>query len=184
MRRGAFQDQVPEKQGLDAVPADPVSENIEPLALAGEKEKAESSQDRATFEPPKKEVSRKNESEVQEKALEKSKAHKTVSAPEEKDVIANEKTDDDSRASGRKSKRNKHDIDEEEKQKKRSRQGSRKRRVEELISEDLLGEDLADEQTQQSDEPVEAVTLGLATPRAKRRSGSRILVLLTRSSTR
>ena len=173
VRRGASQDQVPEKQGLDAVPADPVSENIEPLALAGEKEKAESGQDIASFEPPKKEVSRKNESEVQEKALEKSKAHKTVSAPEEKDVIANEKTDDDSRASGRKSKRNKHDIDEEEKQKKRSRQGSRKRRVEELISEDLLDEDLADEQTQQSDEPVEAVTLGLATPRAKRRSGSK-----------
>ena len=54
VRRGASQDQVPEKQGLDAVPADPVSENIEPLALAGEKEKAESGQDIASFEPPKK----------------------------------------------------------------------------------------------------------------------------------
>ena len=39
---------------------------------------------------------------MQEKALDKSKAHKTVSAPEEKDVIANEKTDDDSRASKKK----------------------------------------------------------------------------------
>ena len=53
------------------------------------------------------------------------------------------------------------------KSKKKSRQGSRKRRVEELISEDLLDQDLIDDEIPESDEPVEAGTLGLAAPRAK-----------------
>ena len=96
-----------------------------------------------------------------------------VQAPDQKNLIVEEKTEDDSRSSGRKSKKTKHDIDDDEKQKKKSRQGSRKRRVEELISEDLLDEDLGDEEVLESSEPAEAVTLGLATPRAKRGSGAK-----------
>ena len=41
VRRGPSQDDAQEKQGLDSVPSDSVSENMEPLALGGEKEKAE-----------------------------------------------------------------------------------------------------------------------------------------------
>ena len=171
VRRGPSQDHTQEKQGLDSIPADSVSENIEPLALAGEKEKAEPGQDKTNFESPKKEVLEKNESEGQGRALEQGKAHEEVLVPEQKDPSAKAKTDDDSRSSGRKNKKIKHDIDEDEKQKKKSRQGSRKRRVEELISEDLLDQDLLDDEIPESDEPTEAGTLSLAAPRAKRGSG-------------
>ncbi|MDC2964612.1 translation initiation factor IF-2 associated domain-containing protein, partial [Gammaproteobacteria bacterium] len=173
VRRSPSQDHAQEKQALGSAPADPISENIEPLALVGEKEKAEAGQDKTNFESPKKEGLKKDESETQGKASEQSKAHEEVLATKQKDPMAKEKTDDDSRFSGRKNKRTKHDIDEDEKQKKKSRQGSRKRRVEELISEDLLDEDLRDEEIPESDEPVEAGTLGLAAPRAKRKPGSK-----------
>ena len=173
VRRGASQDQGPEKQGSDSVLADPVSENTEPLALAGEKERAELDQDKSSVEASKKEVLKKNESQVQGKALEQSKTNEEVVTLEQKDLIVKEKTDDDSRSSGRKNKKTKHDIDEDEKQKKKSRQGSRKRRVEELISEDLLDDDLTDDVIPESAEPNEAGTLGLAAPRPKRRSGSK-----------
>ena len=56
VRRGPSQDHAQEKQSLDSVPADSVSENIEPLALGGEKEKAELNPDKTNFESPKKSI--------------------------------------------------------------------------------------------------------------------------------
>ena len=117
VRRGPSQDHTQEKQGLDSIPADSVSENIEPLALAGEKEKAEPGQDKTNFESPKKEVLEKNESEAKEERWSKARPMRRFWSPEQKDPIAKAKTDDDSRSLGRKNKKIKHDIDEDEKQK-------------------------------------------------------------------
>ena len=174
VRRGVTKDEEPDKQGLDAFSDDPVLENVDAVALVGEEEKAELAEEKTNLEVSKKEALEEKQSEIQSKSLEENKANPEVPAPEPKNLIVEEKGDDDSRSSGRKNKKTKHDIDDEEKQQKKSRQGSRKRRVEELISEDLLDEDLADEGVLESSEPVEAVTLGLATPRAKRRPGSKV----------
>jgi len=174
VRRGVTKDEEPDKQGLDAFSDDPVLENVDAVALVGEEEKAELAEEKTNLEVSKKEALEEKQSEIQSKSLEENKANPEVPVPEPKNLIVEEKGDDDSRSSGRKNKKTKHDIDDEEKQQKKSRQGSRKRRVEELISEDLLDEDLADEGVLESSEPVEAVTLGLATPRAKRRPGSKV----------
>ncbi len=173
VRRSVTKDKAPEQQGLEAVSVDPALENADALTLVGEKEKAESTEEKTKLEDSKTEAKLEKQSEIQSKSLEENTDNPGVQAPDQKNLIVEEKTEDDSRSSGRKSKKTKHDIDDDEKQKKKSRQGSRKRRVEELISEDLLDQDLADEEVLASSEPVEAVTLGLATPRAKRGSGAK-----------
>ena len=168
VRRAAAKDSIIEKQALDAVPPDPSLENIDvtaPVAeLVGDKTKAQAT---------KKESGGGKQSEPESKQSEEDRATDEIVASEQKNLIVEEKTDDDSRSPGRKNKKNKHDVDEEEKQKKKSRQGSRKRRVEELISEDLLDDDLADEEVLEPNAAVEAVTLGLASPRSKRGRGSK-----------
>ena len=173
VRRGVTKDKASDDQGLDAVSVDPALENADALALVGEKENAESIEEKTKLEGSKTETKVEKQPEIQPKSLEENRDNPGVQAPDQKNLVVEEKTEDDSRSSGRKNKKTKHDIDDDEKQKKKSRQGSRKRRVEELISEDLLDEDLGDEEVLESSEPVEAVTLGLATPRAKRGSGAK-----------
>ena len=81
--------------------------------------------------------------------------------------------------SNRKDKRDRHDLDEEEVQAKKSKQGSRKRRVEELAGDDLLEVDLAAVKDLQADVVVaqekaeEAAPLGLSSPRTRRSSGGK-----------
>mgnify|MGYP001232959883 CR=1 FL=1 len=169
VRRAAEKDPIPEKQALDgAVSPDPSSENIDVTAPV-----AELVADKTKAQAPKKESVVGKQSETESKQSKEDRTTDEIVVSEQKNLIVEEKTDDDSRSPGRKNKKNKHDVDEEEKQKKKSRQGSRKRRVEELISEDLLDDDLADEEVLEPNAAVEAVTLGLASPRSKRGRGSK-----------
>ena len=74
------------------------------------------------YEPIKKEVSKKENAlekrpDIQTKSLEENRRKPEIQAPEQKNLIE-EKTEDDSRSSGRKNKKAKHDIDDDEKQKK------------------------------------------------------------------
>ena len=91
-------------------------------------------------------------------------AAKALSANTQKEESSLEK------ASSRKDKRDRRDLDEEDIQKKKSKQGTRKRRVEELIGDDLFEEgDLAEPAPEEV--PIEeAATLGLSSPR-RRSSG-------------
>ena len=76
------------------------------------------------------------------------------------------------KVSARKDKRDRHDLDEDDKQQKKKSHGNRKRRVEELIGDDLLEDDLdidADEPA--PEKPEEASTLGLSSPRTRRPAG-------------
>jgi len=81
--------------------------------------------------------------------------------------------------SNRKDKRDRHDLDEEEVQAKKPKQGSRKRRVEELAGDDLLEVDLAAVKDLEDDVVVaegkveEATPLGLSSPRTRRTSGGK-----------
>ena len=78
--------------------------------------------------------------------------------------------------SNRKDKRDRHDLDEEEVQAKKAKQGSRKRRVEELAGDDLLEVDLAVGNDLEADDVVakenveEATPLSLSSPRTRRSS--------------
>ena len=80
---------------------------------------------------------------------------------------------DEEKVSTRKDKRDRHDLDEEDIQQKKSKHGNRKRRVEELIGDDLLGDDemLAEEEDKAEVEEAAASTLGLSSPRARRSGG-------------
>ncbi len=75
------------------------------------------------------------------------------------------------KAPSRKDKRDRRDLDEEEVQKKKSKHGNRKRRVEELIGDDLFEEDEPIEGESEQAPPEEAATLGLSSPRVRRSSG-------------
>ena len=81
--------------------------------------------------------------------------------------------------SNRKDKRDRHDLDEEEVQAKKSKQGSRKRRVEELAGDDLLEVDLAAVRDLEDDVVADegkaggATPLGLSSPRTRRASGGK-----------
>ena len=90
---------------------------------------------------------------------------------------------EEAKISNRKDKRDRHDLDDDDIQAKKSKQGSRKRRVEELAGDDLLEVDLAVVKdlevdavvaTEKAGEKVEEVTpLGLKTPRTRRSSGGK-----------
>tara|TARA_B110000285_G_scaffold86920_1_gene99578 strand:- start:3978 stop:6584 length:2607 start_codon:yes stop_codon:yes gene_type:complete len=101
-----------------------------------------------------------------------------ASADKKKEPTAEEALEEAS-ISNRKDKRDRHDLDEEEVQAKKSKQGSRKRRVEELAGDDLLEVDLAVVKDLEADvvvaaEKVEEVTpLGLSSPRTRRKSGGK-----------
>ena len=101
------------------------------------------------------------------KKLEKEKGSKLeVQAPQEEVV--------DEKVSSRKDKRDRRDLDDEDLQQKKSKHGNRKRRVEELIGEDLLEADLLDEQEEVKEESEEVekieevAKLALSSPRTRR----------------
>jgi translation initiation factor IF-2 len=76
------------------------------------------------------------------------------------------------KVSTRKDKRDRRDLDEEDKQQKKKSHGNRKRRVEELIGDDLLEVDLdIAEEPLVPEKPEEAATLGLSSPRTRRSAG-------------
>ena len=91
-------------------------------------------------------------------------AAKALSANTQKEESSLEK------ASSRKDKRDRRDLDEEDIQKKKSKQGTRKRRVEELIGDDLFEEGELAEPAPEEVPIEEAATLGLSSPR-RRSSG-------------
>jgi translation initiation factor IF-2 len=105
----------------------------------------------------------------------------TAAPPKNKKALNAEESVEEVSTSNRKDKRDRHDLDEEEVQAKKSKQGSRKRRVEELAGDDLLEVDLAEVHDLQADEVVanekekveEAAPLGLSSPRTRRSPGGK-----------
>jgi len=89
----------------------------------------------------------------------KAEAAKAAAEPEVEEIV-------EEKVSTRKDKRDRHDLDEEDIQQKKSKHGSRKRRVEELIGDDLLEDELPLEE--ESEKVEEATTLGLSSPRTSR----------------
>ena len=114
---------------------------------------------------------RQKEEEERKKAEE-----EAATAEAEKQATAQKKPEDllEEKISSRKDKRDRRDLDEEDLQQKKSKHGNRKRRVEELIGDDLLEEDLLDvEETVEPEKVEEAATLGLSSPRTRRATGGK-----------
>lgn len=108
------------------------------------------------------------EEELKKQAEEEAAKAEAAKTPATKEETAEEKI------SSRKDKRDRHDLDEEEVQKKKTKQGNKKRRVEELIGDDLLEVDLVieEEAVAPLEEKIEEATpLGLSSPRTRRNSG-------------
>lgn len=118
---------------------------------------------------------RKAKEEEAKKQLEK---EAPASVEKKKEPSAEEALEEAS-ISNRKDKRDRHDLDEEEVQAKKSKQGSRKRRVEELAGDDLLQVDLAVVKDLETDVVVaagkveEVTPLGLSSPRTRRKSAGK-----------
>ena len=120
-----------------------------------------------------------NEAKEREEA-EKKRKEEEATATAEKAKPASQPADaaEETKVSTRKDKRDRRDLDEEDIQQKKSKHGNRKRRVEELIGDDLLDEEeivAAVEGVEAvedvEEKPAEAVTLGLSSPRPRRASG-------------
>jgi len=106
-------------------------------------------------------------------------SEEAAASSEKKKEPTTEEAVEETSISNRKDKRDRHDLDEEEVQAKKSKQGSRKRRVEELAGDDLLEVDLAAVKDLEEDVVVaegkveEATPLGLSSPRTRRTSGGK-----------
>ena len=116
---------------------------------------------------------------AKEEEEEKKRREEATPSPQKKKEPTAEEALEEARISNRKDKRDRHDLDEEEVQAKKSKQGSRKRRVEELAGDDLLEVDLTVVKDLQTDvvaakEKVEeASPLGLSSPRTRRSSSGK-----------
>lgn len=108
---------------------------------------------------------RRDREESEEKARKKAEEEKARKEETAKTASAGA---EESRVSARKDKRDRHDLDTEDFQQKKSKQGNRKRRVEELVGEDLL--DLTEIVQPIDDEPEgeAGVRLVLSSPRVPR----------------
>lgn len=109
-----------------------------------------------------KEAEEKRKQEEEEKA--KAKADKAKAEPAPEDLL-------EDKVSSRKDKRDRHDLDEDDKQQKKSKHGNRKRRVEELIGDDLEDELEIVEEITEDKAVAESTPLGLSSPRTRRASG-------------
>ncbi len=105
--------------------------------------------------------------------VDRKKAEEELAAKEAAKALSDKTQKEESsleKAPSRKDKRDRRDLDEEDIQKKKSKQGTRKRRVEELIGDDLFEEGELAEPTLEEVPIEEAATLGLSSPR-RRSSG-------------
>ena len=112
----------------------------------------------------------------EEKEAKKRLEEDAADSPVKKKEPTAEEALEEASTSNRKDKRDRHDLDEEEVQAKKAKQGSRKRRVEELAGDDLLEVDLAVGNDLEADVVVakenveEATPLSLSSPRTRRSS--------------
>ncbi|MBA58984.1 MAG: translation initiation factor IF-2 [Gammaproteobacteria bacterium] len=117
--------------------------------------------------------SKQGAKEREEKAGNSSESRNQIIASVTTNLVDEGKLEEGTRASSKKNRKGKRDLDDDEGiKKKKTRQGARKRRVEELISEDLLEEEII-ETTVVPQEAGDGEKLGLAAPRAKRPPGPR-----------
>ncbi len=117
-------------------------------------------------EQAEKEAKEKEEAEKKRLEEEAAKAEKAKTA-------AKTEESEEAKISTRKDKRDRSDLDDDDIQQKKTKQGNRKRRVEELIGDDLLEEDLVATPEILEEKPEEAATLGLSSPRTRRASGGK-----------
>ena len=131
-------------------------EAVRSAETEAEKKRQQATSDKLAEQAEKEKKAREERENKEEKA-------RVATAPAASSV---EPPAEDSKVSSRKDKRDRRDLDEEDIQKKKSKQGNRKRRVEELIGDDLLEDEIVIEP--EEEKPEEAVTLGLSSPRARR----------------
>ncbi|MBT4492866.1 MAG: translation initiation factor IF-2 [Gammaproteobacteria bacterium] len=165
VRRGAPDDE------QEAAPAEALEENTpeaEVPAMRATASEADSEIERKRQEAAGQKLAEQAEKEQKAKEEEERKkaeeeAAKAESAKEEKpkqDETLEEKI------SARKDKRDRHDLDEEDLQQKKSKHGNRKRRVEELVGDVSLDDDLPI--GEEPEKVEEAAPLGLSSPRTRR----------------
>lgn len=140
------------------------AEKQEKLNKATKAKKADEAED------AKKATKKATKAKKTEKA-DKQEAEKPTKAKKDQEAAPAEAAASEGKPSGRKDKRDRHDLDTEDLQQKKSKHGNRKRRVEELMGEDLLDLEEIDQPTEQPAEADEAATttpLSLSSPRPKR----------------
>jgi len=112
------------------------------------------------------------EKEKAREEAEKKRLEEEAAKTEKEKPAAKEEVTEESKASSRKDKRDRHDLDEEDLQAKKSKHGNRKRRVEELAGDGLLETELpVAEELTEAGKGEEAAPLGLKSPRARRSGG-------------
>ena len=120
----------------------------------------------AEIERRRQEAAAKRLVEKEEKVRKEESLKKTEEESDQAKAVKIQKEDlVEEKVSTRKDKRDRRDLDDEDPQKKKSKQGNRKRRVEELLGEDLLEEDLLEDETEKIEEVAK---LGLSSPRVRR----------------
>lgn len=170
VRRGAVDAEpeaevVPEEETVAVETAEPEAKPAASPLDDAEKKRQEAAQ-QLIAEQEEKERLAKEEAEAKAKE-----AEAEAAKVEKKKPTAEETAAEEAKISSRKDKRDRKDLDDDDVQQKKSKPGNRKRRVEELLGDDLLEVDLV-VATQPDEKVEEAATLGLSSPRS-RRGGSR-----------
>ncbi len=112
------------------------------------------------------------EKEKAREEAEKKRLEEEAAKTEQVKPAAKEEAVEEAKASTRKDKRDRHDLDEEDLQAKKSKHGNRKRRVEELAGDGLLEAELpAAAELTEAEKGEEAAPLGLSSPRTRRSGG-------------
>ena len=171
VRRGT-----PEGEEASEVEEAKITELPEIVANAAEADSdAERKRQEAAVELLAEQEAREHKAKEEEEAKKRLEEDAADSPVKKKEPTAEEALEEAS-TSNRKDKRDRHDLDEEEVQAKKAKQGSRKRRVEELAGDDLLEVDLAVGNDLEADVVVakenveEATPLSLSSPRTRRSS--------------
>jgi translation initiation factor IF-2 len=162
VRRGTAEGEVeaPEEAPVEQAPEAPKKTSGSDLDAEAEKKRQEAAAQRLAEQAEKEEKAREEE---EKKRLEQEAAAvEATKTPDETAAAAEE-----AKISTRKDKRDRHDLDDEDIQAKKSKHGNRKRRVEELIGDDLLEDELVVDPLA-PEKPEEASTLGLSSPRSRK----------------
>ncbi|MGV0035248.1 MAG: translation initiation factor IF-2 [Candidatus Azotimanducaceae bacterium WSBS_2022_MAG_OTU7] len=176
VRRGTAAEEAPEDEEVKLAEAPEIVEKVVDADVEAERKRQEAAVERLAEQE---ERQQKTKEEEEKKRLEEEAA---VSTDKKKEPTAEEVLEE-AKTSNRKDKRDRHDLDDDDIQAKKSKQGSRKRRVEELVGDDLLEVDLAVVKDLEADvvapeekkeaKAEEAVPLGLSSPRTRRASGGK-----------
>ena len=104
-----------------------------------------------------------------------------AASKESKADVITDASVEEAKTSNRKDKRDRRDLDEDEVPAKKPKQGNRKRRIEELVDDDLLTVDLNDVKAIEEEPPIiaeekspELTPLGLSSPRTRRAKAGKV----------